>query len=156
MNHDTRNDYAPAQGDAETPSTEISMEKPSRREFLVEKVAIGALAGVGGLATAAAALAQSPTRIAAPQVPVPSRIAAPIAVPGRRVVTLNVKLPANVDLKTNIERVPGTVLALESPDPGQDARTLVMDLTSSKTQDWLKPKKGSFSVSGTNCCCVRG
>ncbi len=135
------------EGHSEKPSApEATPEGTSRREFLVEKVGLGALAGVGALAAGQAALAQ----------PVPDRQAAAIANFGKRVVTLTVKLPDNVDLKTQIERVPGKALALELPDAGQDQRRLVMDLTSAKAQDWLKPKKGSFSVSGSNCCCVRG
>jgi hypothetical protein len=159
MNEDSRNDHGSTRNDVENASPCNPSEQPSRREFLVEKIGVGALAGAGALAAAAAAVAQSPTRVAAPVSP--SRVAIPQipkpeALSARRVVTLNVKLPNNVDLKTNIERVPGTVLALETPESGQEARALVMDLTSKKTQDWLKPKKGSFSVSGTNCCCVRG
>ncbi|MBL8113451.1 MAG: hypothetical protein JNK60_11230 [Acidobacteria bacterium] len=135
------------EGTNEKPSApEATPEGTSRREFLVERVGLGALAGVGALAAGQAALAQ----------PVPDRQAAALASFGKRVVTLTVKLPDNVDLKTQIERVPGKALALELPEAGQDQRRLVMDLTSSKAQDWLKPKKGSFSVSGSNCCCVRG
>ncbi len=150
MNEDSRNDHGPVQSGAASASTGISAESPSRREFLVEKVGLGALVSATGLVAAAAAAQPVETRIATPLKPGITTLS------GRRVVTLNVKLPNNVDLKTNIERVSGKMLALEDPDAGQDARTLVMDLTSTKAQDWLKPKRGSFSVSGTNCCCVRG
>ncbi len=150
MNEDTRNDHGPVQSGAASTSTGLPAESPSRREFLVEKVGLGALVSATGLVASVAAAQPVPTRVAAPLKPGITTLS------GRRVVTLNVKLPSNVDLKTNIERVSGKMLALEDPDAGQDARTLVMDLTSTKAQDWLKPRKGSFSVSGTNCCCVRG
>ena len=96
MNEDSRNDHGPVQSGAASASTGISAESPSRREFLVEKVGLGALVSATGLVAAAAAAQPVETRIATPLKPGITTLS------GRRVVTLNVKLPNNVDLKTNI------------------------------------------------------
>lgn len=81
-----------------------------------------------------------------------------MAIPsGKKTVTLRIKVPANVVVETEIVRyhhdlpiggIPGK-LGTSGPS------VLEMDLTSSKTSEWLRRKTVASSDCG-NCCCVRG
>lgn len=74
-----------------------------------------------------------------------------------KVVRLRIKVPANVQVQTEIVRQPAT-LAI-SPVAGRPAlntpAVMEMDLTSQKTSEWLR-KKTVVSSDCSNCCCVRG
>ena len=114
---------------------EHATDDPGRREFITETVpmiTVGALVAAGLVSLSEEADAA-----------------------GKRTVTLKVRLPENVELVTQIERVGSKTLALEVAHAKEhEARNLTLDLTTARTEQWLKaPRKGAFE--GT-ACCVRG
>ncbi len=76
----------------------------------------------------------------------------------KKIVTLRIKVPANVTVITQLIPTPAQVGI--TPIKGMEhianmPATMDMDLTSQKTSQWLSGAR-KLVAADCNCCCVRG
>ncbi len=69
-----------------------------------------------------------------------------------RTITLKIKIPQDVTVVTEFERIGGKI---DNSAPRVPKLNLNIDLTTKKTSAWLQKKDEGFSNDGC-CCCVRG
>ena len=73
----------------------------------------------------------------------------------KKVVRLVIKVPANVTVVTELIRTPAELGFAPAKGTDLAAASLQMDLTSSKTSQWLSGAR-RIAAADCNCCCVRG
>jgi hypothetical protein len=76
----------------------------------------------------------------------------------KKIVTLRIKVPANVTVITQL--IPTLAQVGTEPIKGMEhlanmPATMEMDLTSQKTSQWLSGAR-RLAAADCNCCCVRG
>ena len=107
----------------------------SRRGFMAKAGALVSTMAVGALAGPETARAEE----------------AKPAKPAKRVLTLRIQVPANLDVRPVVEQM-STKLKLGAKQQGP-ARALRVDLTTAKTAEWFLMDNPAAT---TNACCVRG
>ena len=78
-----------------------------------------------------------------------------MAIAAKKIVTLRIKVPANVTVVTQLVHTAAEVGI--APPKGMETvpATMDMDLTTQKTSQWLSSTR-RLVAADCNCCCVRG